>query len=353
MQSVAKENTPPQVSDVDVKQALEAKISHLDEDDRVLKSQYKKAAAEVKKTLEKETCDAAKVQILHARLMEKIHDNNKLERAQSRQQRALEVANMEKEAALGQLEKSNRLKAKLEALCKQLQKTNSEVVMDSKVKDEEARDRTKEMADKFSHSILDIQSKIEAQDGERLKDRQDNEKLREQLKSFLAQYDTREEAFEKQLATKDLERQLAEAKLAQSEGLCSKAIASAEAYRKRLEEVEEAERREREQLAEYGDKFKGFQETMSKSNEVFASYKKETEKLTKRLKVAERERKEAVLRADMGAKALGDAKAAMEETKRELAVACKAKVSLEGMCRALTEERADLKQKLLSAGSTV
>ena len=59
----------------------------------------------------------------------------------------------------------------------------------------------------------------------------ENEKLREQLQSFLTQYEVRDKHFEHQLHAKDLEVQLADAKLRQSEELCNKAVERAELYR--------------------------------------------------------------------------------------------------------------------------
>jgi hypothetical protein len=73
---------------------------------------------------------------------------------------------------------------------------------------------------------------------------------------------------------------------------------NAEAYKARLEVVSKEELASRTQLATYGDKFKDFQETLTKSNEMFASFKKESDKMQKRLKVLEKERKDAVVRGD-------------------------------------------------------
>lgn len=66
------------------------------------------------------------------------------------------------------------------------------------------------------------QEKMEVQDQERMKQATENDKLREQLQNFISQYEVREKHFEHQLHAKDLECQLAEAKLKQSEEMCKK-----------------------------------------------------------------------------------------------------------------------------------
>lgn len=46
----------------------------------------------------------------------------------------------------------------------------------------------------------------------------------------------------------------------------------------------------KEQMNTYGEKFKELQETLTKSNEVFTSFKKDSEKMQKRIKASEKER---------------------------------------------------------------
>ena len=130
-----------------------------------------------------------------------------------------------------ELSRTNAVKKKLETLCKELQKQNKTVLDQSKQVSAEEQEKRKELSDRFSETIKDVQDKIASHDEERQKQDQENTKLREQLQSFLNQYEVRDKHFEHQLHAKDLEVQLAEAKLKQSEELCNKAIERAELYR--------------------------------------------------------------------------------------------------------------------------
>jgi hypothetical protein len=123
------------------------------------------------------------------------------------------------------------VKKKLETLCKELQKQNKNVLDQSKQISAEEHKKRQELNDKFSDTIKDIQDKIANHDEERTKQDQENTKLREQLQSFISQYEVRDKHFEHQLKAKDLECQLAEAKLKQAEELSSKAIERADLYR--------------------------------------------------------------------------------------------------------------------------
>lgn len=107
----------------------------------------------------------------------------------------------------------------------------------------------------------------------------------------------------------------------------------------------------REQMNTYGDKFKELQETLTKSNEVFASFKKDSEKMQKRIKASEKERLTAEKLAHKNAKELADLTEKHEPLKKESQNLKKQKERMETLCRTLTLERADLKDKLRELGA--
>jgi len=146
-------------------------------------------------------------------------------------QRSVEAAQRDKENVTTELSRTNAVKGKLEKLCKELQKQNKNVMDQSKQVTNDESEKRKELSEKFSATIKDVQDKISNHDEERQKQDQENIKLREQLQSFISQYEVRDKHFEHQLHAKDLENQLAEAKLRQSEELCTKAIERADLYR--------------------------------------------------------------------------------------------------------------------------
>jgi uncharacterized coiled-coil DUF342 family protein len=60
-------------------------------------------------------------------------------------------------------------------------------------------------------------------------------------------------------------------------------------YTEQINALLKTEAELRGQLAMYGDKFEQFQDTLTKSNEVFATFKKEMEKMSKTIKKLEKE----------------------------------------------------------------
>eukprot|EP00960_Hanusia_phi_P062678 765231-Hanusia_phi.AAC.2 len=112
-----------------------------------------------------------------------------------------------------------------------------------------------------------------------------------------------------------------------------------------------------------GSKVQVMQEALAKSNEVFSTFKTDTEKLRKRIKVTikytcivltllvissalEKERKDQLMKAESTEKNLTEITKENEQMKRELNNIRKQKERLEALCRTLTQERAQWKASL-------
>jgi DNA repair exonuclease SbcCD ATPase subunit len=107
----------------------------------------------------------------------------------------------------------------------------------------------------------------------------------------------------------------------------------------------------RGQMNTYSEKFQELQETLTKSNEVFSQFKKDSEKMQKRIKSSEKERLLAERLAQKNGKELADVTEKFEALKKESANLKKQKERMEMLCRTLTQERADLKDKLRALGA--
>ena len=116
-------------------------------------------------------------------------------------------------------------------------------------------------------------------------------------------------------------------------------------------ELAEREGMLKEQMNSYGEKFKELQETLTKSNEVFVGFKKDSEKMQKRIKSSEKERLTAEKLAQKQSKEIGELTEKHEALKKESAALKKQKERMEMLCRTLTQERADLKEKLKGMGA--
>ena len=98
-------------------------------------------------------------------------------------QRSLEAAQRDKDNLTNELSRTNAVKSKLETLCKELQKQNKNVLEQSKQISTDEQRKRQELSEKFSETIKDVQNKIANHDEDRVKQDQENIKLREQLQA--------------------------------------------------------------------------------------------------------------------------------------------------------------------------
>ncbi|NXU93765.1 TXLNA protein, partial [Xiphorhynchus elegans] len=165
-------------------------------------------------------------------------------------------------------------RSKLESLCRELQRHNRTLKAGEGVqRAREEEEKRKEVTSHFQVTLNDIQLQMEQHNERNSKLRQENMELAERLKKLIEQYELREEHIDKVFKHKELQQQLVDAKLQQAQEM--------------LKEAEERHQREKDfvtpclspQLALYTEKFEEFQNTLSKSSEVFTTFKQEMEKV--------------------------------------------------------------------------
>lgn len=212
------------------------------------------------------------------------------------------VANLTKQRDQIQAEYGKQLlvKTKLESLCRELQRQNKIVKEESIQRIEEEEKKRKEISNKFQGAIDEINQSVASNSEKNNTLIQENVQLTTKLKNLIDQYEIREQHIEKVLKHKDLEVQLANAKLQQSElkivELTERAKKEKNIYESHIVELtkkcefhQESETQLKSQVTLYTQKYEEFQSTLSKSNQVFESFRVEMDKLTKKIKKLEQE----------------------------------------------------------------
>ena len=277
-------------------------------------------------------------------------EDHRLQQTKLKQnQRKLGVIVREKEHLQNEHGKAVLAKSKLENLCRELQRHNKLVKEESLARAREEEERRKEITSKFQTTINDIQQQMNDHYTKNTKLREENVELANKLKNLIEQYELREQHIEKVFKHKDLEQQLVDAKLAQAnlqlhedkeknikekQELLEGAVAAQE----KINQLEGQEKQLRAQVALYTEKYEEFQSTLSKSNEVFQTFKAEMDKMTKKIKKLEKDTTMWRTRWENSNKALLDM--AEEKTKSDKEISTlRAKVArLEKLCRALQSD---------------
>ena len=170
-------------------------------------------------------------------------------------------------------EKALRDRATLKALSHELQRQKKEAIEERQRAAAEDQAKREELSKSFQETIHSITAKMEEQGEERKRLVHENDTLREQFQAFVERSRLREQHHAAQLKAKDVARLLAEAKLKQQTELCVRESVKGQAYLVQINDLVAVEKSLRTQVSLYSQKFEQFQETLSKSNEVFASFR--------------------------------------------------------------------------------
>nr|XP_010981997.2 beta-taxilin [Camelus dromedarius] len=251
-------------------------------------------------------------------------------------------------------------RSKLESLCRELQRHNKTLKEETLQRAREEEEKRKEITSHFQSTLTDIQAQIEQQSERNMKLCQENTELAEKLKSIIDQYELREEHLDKIFKHRELQQKLVDAKLEQAQEMMKEAeeqhkrekeylLNQAAEWKLQAKVLKEQETVLQAQLTLYAGRFEEFQSTLTKSNEVFATFKQEMDKTTKKMKKLEKDTATWKSRFENCNKALLD----MIEEKALRAKEYECFVMkigrLENLCRALQEERNELYKKIREA----
>ncbi|XP_006227719.1 beta-taxilin isoform X1 [Rattus norvegicus] len=251
-------------------------------------------------------------------------------------------------------------RSKLESLCRELQRHNKTLKEETLQRAREEEEKRKEITSHFQSTLTDIQTQIEQQSERNMKLCQENTELAEKLKSIIDQYELREEHLDKIFKHRELQQKLVDAKLEEAQELMQEAeerhrrekeylLNQAAEWKLQAKVLKEQETVLQAQLTLYSGRFEEFQSTLTKSNEVFATFKQEMDNTTKKMKKLEKDTATWKARFENCNKALLDMIEEKALRAKEYECFVMKIQRLENLCRALQEERKELYKKIRDA----
>ncbi|GAB1294928.1 Beta-taxilin [Apodemus speciosus] len=254
-------------------------------------------------------------------------------------------------------------RSKLESLCRELQRHNKTLKEETLQRAREEEEKRKEITSHFQSTLTDIQTQIEQQSERNMKLCQENTELAEKLKSIIDQYELREEKcmhLDKIFKHRELQQKLVDAKLEEAQEMMQEAeerhrrekeylLNQAAEWKLQAKVLKEQESVLQAQLTLYSGRFEEFQSTLTKSNEVFATFKQEMDKTTKKMKRLEKDTATWKARFENCNKALLDMIEEKALRAKEYECFVMKIQRLENLCRALQEERKELYKKIREA----
>ncbi|XP_063299370.1 beta-taxilin [Pelobates fuscus] len=344
------EGTSAKESTTNKEQKLEKKI---------LKGLGKEAAMFIQ-SLSKLNTPEEKFEVLTKKYAEMLEEY----RAEQKQTKVLQKRQTQliKEKDILQSEHSKAIlaRSKLESLCRELQRHNKTLKEETLQRVREDEEKRKEITNHFQSTLTDIQSQIEQQSERNNKLCQENTDLADKLNSIVGQYEDREENMDKVFKQRELQQKLVDARLEQAQEQMREAelkhnrekdflLTQAAEWKLQTKMLKDQETILKTQITLYSERFDEFQNSLTKSNEVFSTFKKEMEKMTKKMKKLEKETSTWKTRFENCNKALLDM--IEEKTMRAKEYECfLVKIErLEKLCRALQEERIELYKRIKDA----
>ncbi|XP_052352479.1 taxilin beta b [Oncorhynchus keta] len=251
-------------------------------------------------------------------------------------------------------------RSKLESLCRELQRHNKTLKEETLQRCREDDLKRKDITTHFQSTLTDIQVQIEEHSTRNTKLCQENSDLAEKLKSLISQYDAREANLEKVFKHRDLQQKLLETKLEQANMIIAEGeekhkrekdhlINKAARSQVKVQILKEQEEGMQAQISMYSEKFDEIQGTVSKSNGVYASFRQDMEKMSKKMRKLEKESIQWKSRFEGCNKALIDMLTDKTLKEKEFELFTLKTQKLEKLCRALQEERNSLSHKLQEA----
>lgn len=238
----------------------------------------------------------------------------------------------------------------MEKLCRELQKQNRALSEESLVKLKEEEEKRKETQVAFQKQINDIMGMIKESKDSNEKLQEDKTKMAEHFKHLVDSTQAKQQEIEKFDQKMNLALKLNEAKLTktQMEAALDKEKMLKERHdmlielktcRQELNELQSREKLLQDQLGVYTDKYQEFQTSFAKSNDVFVTYKKEMEKMSKNILKLEKESLTWKIKFEKSNVALLDMAAEKQMRDQILHKTTRQFIQLQKLCRTFQAER--------------
>ncbi|KAJ5225389.1 hypothetical protein N7468_006614 [Penicillium chermesinum] len=328
--TVGKKNKGKKVADPnETSKLLAAKISQLEQDatnekdqEMEIEREVKKATRDLNQLLNTIESPMVKLETVHKRYTDLLADMKKLDRDHAKSKKRADQLQKDQEKGKSELNKTVTMKDKLEKLCRELTKENKKVKDENKKleeNDKRARIVVNERLDSLLWDIQDVMASKQNPRAETLDIdlneayayvlaflRHEDESpqhvhrlltscffftfsVRLKIKTLCDQFEMRDIYFKSLLRGKDLEIQLTTAKYEEQRRAAENEAARGRALSAQVSTFSHTEAELRSQLNIYVEKFKQVEDTLNNSNELFLTFRKEMEEMSKKTKRLEKE----------------------------------------------------------------
>ncbi|KAI7448289.1 hypothetical protein KC368_g5944 [Hortaea werneckii] len=289
----------------DAHKALLSKISQLEasstenaHEAAEIEQEVKKANRDLSQLLNTLEPHNSKLDAVQRKYSELLADMKRVEREHVKAKKRGDQLQKEKEEIGKERTRERGLKEKLEKLSRELTRENKKLKEDLRDLRESSADRNEELHNKLENLVLDVHSVIQPASSQSTalasqsspKELEQDKLFREKFTSFLHQYELRELQFQSLLRTKELEVAYHSARYEQLRKAQESELSKSHQLTRQVSTFSQTENELRGQLNVYVEKFKQqVEDTLNNSNDLFLTFRKEMEEMSKKTKRLEKE----------------------------------------------------------------
>ncbi|KKK23824.1 alpha-taxilin [Aspergillus rambellii] len=296
---MSKKNKGKKVADPnETSKLLAAKISQLEQDaagekdqEAEIEREVKKATRDLNQLLTTIESPMTRLETVHKKYTELLADMKKLDRDYAKSKKRADQLQKDQDKGKSELNKTVTMKDKLEKLCRELTKENKKVKDENKKLEETEKKARLIVNERLDSLLYDIQDVMAAKGNPRSEkvDIDLDEALRAKIKTIGEKFEMRELHYKALLRSKDAEIQCLTAKYEEQRRAAENEAARCRALSSQVSTFSHTESELRSQLNIYVEKFKQVEDTLNNSNELFLTFRKEMEEMSKKTKRLEKE----------------------------------------------------------------
>ncbi|GAD96444.1 alpha-taxilin, putative [Paecilomyces variotii No. 5] len=346
--AMAKKSKGKKVADPnETSKLLAAKISQLEQDaagekdqEAEIEREVKKATRDLNQLLNNIESPMTRLETVHKKYTELLADMKKLDRDYAKSKKRADQLQKDQDKGKSELNKTATMKDKLEKLCRELTKENKKVKDENKkLEDTEKKARTivNERLDSLLYDIQDVMASKGNPRNEKM-DIDLDEALRAKIKTIGEKFEMRELHYKALLRSKDAEIQSLTAKYEEQRRTADNEAARCRALSSQVSTFSHTEAELRSQLNIYVEKFKQVEDTLNNSNELFLTFRKEMEEMSKKTKRLEKENLTLTRKHDQTNRNILEMAEERTRNHEELEKWRKKSNHLEALCRRMQEQ---------------
>ncbi|KAG8533126.1 uncharacterized protein KY384_001909 [Bacidia gigantensis] len=310
-----------------------------------LEREVKKATRDLTNLLNQMDNPMAKLETLQKKYSDLLSDMKRMDRENAKNKKRADLYQKEKDQGRSQLTKTDAVKTKLESVCRELQRENKKLKEEQKRMESDEKASREELSDRADSLFWELDEGLARQENppSQSTNLESDEQwvpllFHQRFKTFIDQYELRESHIVSMLRTKDSEVHLNIARAEEQKRRADNETMKCRNLSTQVSTFSQTETELRSQLNIYVEKFKQVEDTLNNSNDLFLTFRKEMEEMSKKTKRLEKENLNLTRKHDLTNRNILEMAEERTKVNKEMEQLRKKNNTLESLVRRMQEQ---------------